>query len=500
MDINKGSGFDGVASIFLRECAEQLADPLRIIFSTSLNGMYYPKAFKIGQLTPIYKSGAKKEMTNYRGVNTMPNIAKVFDKVIRDQLKLIVNPRIRTTQHGFIPNRNIETNLLEHTTHIHRAFACHSQLDTFYSDVSKAFDQVDKSKQIRKLARFPLSNQSLFWFESYLSNRQQYVKVGSAKSKILLVSSGVGQGSVNGPTLFVVFFDDSDPLMYEIISSNFADDKKLSNIINCLDDAIKLQEGIDCFMEWCNENKMQVNKEKCKIMTFTRKKDPIIFNYTINGEPIKRVEENMDLGVLFDKGLTFKSHHEYMTNRAITTSKFVKRQSQFFDNGTIKIIYQLLVRSILEFSALIWSPNYMVHRNTIESVQKQMVLFLLGDNNRHLTGSYNLPPYTDRCAKLKLATLARRRVNAIILFVHSIIMGKLNSPHLRSLITLNDGARMLRHASFIKLRTYDNSPFNVACQLFNIAARNIDPTLSHNQFRTALLKLPDDLFGEFTAL
>lgn len=158
---------------------------------------------KIGQLTPIYKSGTKKDMTSYRGVNTMPNIAKVFDIVIHDQLKLMEN---WTTQHGFILIRNIDTNLLEHTNHIHRAFACNSQLDTFYADVSKAFDHVEKSRQIRKLARFPLSNQSLFWFKSYLSHRQQYVKVGHARSRMILISSGVGQGSVNGPSLFIVFF------------------------------------------------------------------------------------------------------------------------------------------------------------------------------------------------------------------------------------------------------------------------------------------------------
>ena len=235
-------------------------------------------------------------------------------------------------------------------------------------------------------------------------------------------------------------------------------------------------------------------------MTFTSKRDPIIFNYTIEGEPIKRVEENMDLGVLFDKGCTFQSHYEYMTNRANTTSKFVKRQSQFFCKDTIKIIYQLLVRSILEFSALIWSPNYLVHRNSIESVQKQMVLFLLGDDKRYLTEEYVLAPYTDRCEQLGLITLARRRVNAIILFVHSVIMGKYNSPHLRSLMTLNDGVRTLRRTNFIKLRIHDNSPFNVACQLFNIAAQNIDPTLPHNQFRTALLNIPDQLFDRWTKL
>ncbi len=199
MDINKGSGFDGIASIFLRECAEQLKGPLTYIFYTSIMKPYYPTAFKIGQLTPIFKSGSKKDVKNYRGVNTMPNIAKVFDIVIADQLKMIVKPRVQTTQHGFIPSRNIDTNLFELSTHIYEAFANQSQLDVFYSDVAKAFDHVDKSKQIRKLARFSLSNRSLLWFKSYLSDRQQYVQVGRAKSRRLCVSSGVGQGTNNGP-------------------------------------------------------------------------------------------------------------------------------------------------------------------------------------------------------------------------------------------------------------------------------------------------------------
>lgn len=235
-------------------------------------------------------------------------------------------------------------------------------------------------------------------------------------------------------------------------------------------------------------------------MTFHRKRNPIIFNYTIDGEIVKRVDETMDLGIIFDKGLTLQSHQEYITNRATTTSKFVKRQSQHFGNRTFKIIYQLLVRSILEFLSPIWSPNYLVHKNKIESIQKQMVLFLLGDDRRHLTESYILPPYTKRCAQLGLTTLVRRRVNATILLIHSIIVGKYDSPHLRSMIKLNADTHNLRHPNFIMVKKFDNSPFNVACQIFNIAARNIDPSLPRNQFRTALLKLPDNLFDHWTKL
>lgn len=507
MKLNKGSGFDGVATIFLRECSDQLSSPMAILFSASLSQLYYPKAFKIGMLAPIYKSGSKKNMRNYRGVNTVPNIAKVFDIVVKEQLQLIIQPHIKSTQHGFLPCRNIETNLMEHTTHIHYAFANDCQLDTVYLDVSKAFDHVDTYLEVRKLSSFPLSNNVLFWFKSYLSDRCQYVKVGNALSRKVDVSSGVGQGSTNGPTLFTAFFDDSDPTLGDIISSNFADDKKISQMIFSSADTAQLQIGIDEFSEWCRKNKLSINKDKCKIITFTRrtKTNPIMHEYVIDNEPIVRVFEIMDLGILLDVKLTFTPHIEYIVNRATAILKFVKRQSQFFGSETIKILYSALVRSLLEFSCVIWSPHYLLHKNRLESVQKQLVLFLLGDHNRHVTEDYVLSPYTERCAQVALATLVRRRIDATILFMHSLIIGKLQSPHLRSLIKLNHTVRPTRYANFITIETCKKeylrmSPFNKACSLFNIAARHIDPSLPRCRFRTALLGLPDDVFGDWTVI
>lgn len=98
----------------------------------------------------------------------MPNIAKVFDRVIYEQLKLILIPLMKVTQHGFLPTRNIETNLMELTTHIHQAFDNNCQLDVFYADIRKSFDHVDVLLQVKKLASYPVSNQLLLWFKSYL--------------------------------------------------------------------------------------------------------------------------------------------------------------------------------------------------------------------------------------------------------------------------------------------------------------------------------------------
>lgn len=182
MNLSKGSGFDGVSSLFLRECAELLTTPLYIIYSRSLCDYIYPDSFKIGQITPIFKSGHRNNTKDYRGVSVLPNLAKVFERLIYNRLKLIIPPQISPNQHGFLSNRNIETNLMELTTIIHRAFNQNSQLDVFYADIKKAFDCVNPYLLVRSLSNYKLSNKVLRFFMSYLDSRTQYVKCNGATS------------------------------------------------------------------------------------------------------------------------------------------------------------------------------------------------------------------------------------------------------------------------------------------------------------------------------
>lgn len=507
MDISKGSGYDGVSSIFLRECAEILAEPLSVIYSRSIRDGTYPDRFKIGQITPIFKSGHKNDVENYRGVSVLPNMAKVFEKLMYRQLKLIIPPRISTNQHGFLTNRNIETNLMEMSIHIHNAFEQNAQLDVFYADISKAFDCVDPDLLIRKLANYPLSNETLRFFVSYLSNRKQYVKCNDAKSDLFNVASGVGQGTILGPLFFLVMFDDSDDHDNgeELISLNFADDKKKAKLIKSISDAVQLQQSIDKFSIWCVENGLKINLSKCQVITFTNKKSPIVFDYKINGHSIKRVTGIRDLGVILDKKLNFNTHLEYTINKTKTALQFVKRQSYFFDTDVTKILYFALVRSNIEFACAIWSPFHETHRTKLESIQRQMVIYLNGDHLKRDENNYVLEPYTQRCKKFDLVSLIRRRVNASALFIHAIIIGKINSPLLRSSMVLNEGVRSLRKPEFIRLKasrtdTSTHSSFNNACYIFNHAALFLDPTLPHHEFRKKLIELPDSAFGPWTKI
>lgn len=248
-----------------------------------------------------------------------------------------------------------------------------------------------------------------------------------------------------------------------------------------------------------------MNYSKCKVISYRTKKNPILNKYTINGREVERVDEIRDLGVIMDKELTFSSHIEYICNKAKAALQFVRRQSFYFDNEIVKILYMALVRSNLEFASSIWSPYQFDRRCSVERAQKQIVMLLNGDFLRQMNGDYRLDPYSERCAKFGFSTLIRRRINASILFIHSIIIGRYNAPGLLSQMNLNTGIRTLRDPEFIRLKFYKTdhslySPLNYTCRMFNYAAIYIDPTLPHHEFRQKLLKLPDEIFGSWAML
>lgn len=291
--------------------------------------------------------------------------------------------------------------------------------------------------------------------------------------------------------------------MPDIFSLNFADEKKIGSIVRNRNDAVKLQQAIDKFLDWCKLNGLSVNANKCKIITFTHKRNPIMYDYIMNDHPIERVSSIRDLGVLLDHKLNFNEHIEYITTKARAILKFVNRQSQYFQRDVIKILYMALVRSNLEFACSIWSPYHSSSKDRIESVQIQFLIHLNGVHIRGNEIGYVLPPYADRCRSHELSTLLRRRVNATILFIHSIICGKKNAPHLRIQMDLNTGTRTLRNPEFIRLRFCRTdhsiwSPFNNACRMYNHAVLFIDPSLPHFEFKNKLLKLSDTAFGPWT--
>lgn len=242
-------------------------------------------------------------------------------------------------------------------------------------DLSKAFDKVPHALLLEKLRRYGLPEWIVRWIQSYLADRKAFVKVRCTSSHLLAIPSGVPQGSVIGPLLFILFVNDlcsvleSDKLMY-------ADDLKVFRSVSSPLDSCALQQDIDRLLRWCTANGMEVNVQKCKIISFTRKRTPLLSSYRIGQNELERVNTIKDLGVTIDSKACFNEHIALTTAKAFATLGFLRRNAaDFVDLFALKTIYCSLVRSQLEYAVQVWAPYYAVQAERIERIQRAFTRF-----------------------------------------------------------------------------------------------------------------------------
>lgn len=336
----------------------------------------FPTYWKHSFIIPIFKSGQREEIENYRGICIQSAIPKLLDSLVTEQLYASCKNIIVSNQHGFSKGRSTVTNLLIYHNHIVKALESRFQVDSIYTDFSKAFDRVDLKLLVLKLQALGVGGTILKWIESFLVGRTQSVKLGNFVSYNIDVLSGVPQGSHCGPVLFILFIND---IVSHIKNSEillFADDIKLYRSIKSTCDATLLQTDLNNLHKWCVLNSMTLNIKKYFAITFSKSNSQILFPYSINSNRLQSVTEIRDLGVNFDCKLSFDAHYIKITSNSLKLLGFITRSSSHFSTDTMKLIYCSLVRSSLEYCSIVWNPYYNVHIENIEKVQKKFLRYI----------------------------------------------------------------------------------------------------------------------------
>ena len=376
---NKACGPDEIPARVLRDAAAEIAPMLATIFQQTLDTGSIPKDWTNALVSAIYKKGKKDDPANYRPVSLTCICCKICEHIVSSQINrhLSSNNILTSQQHGFREKLSCETQLVEVMHDWSSTLDNTGQVDVILLDFSKAFDKVSHPKLLYKLQYYGIRGQTLSWIKAFLSNRTQEVSVNGTHSSSIQVTSGVPQGSVLGPTLFLIFIND----IVEKVSSKmrlFADDSAIYREIHSPEDHHILQDDLHTLNKWSEDWQMDFNVKKCVLLPITRKRKPSVFQYKMKGEELSRITSHDYLGVTVSNDLRPAQHIAKITGKASSTLGIVRRTLKSCTPEVKEKAYHALVRPKLEFATSSWNPHTDRDVKTLEQVQREAARFVTG--------------------------------------------------------------------------------------------------------------------------
>ena len=351
---NKSSDPNQIHPALVCQTCDQIKQPLTTLFNKSLSENTIPKLWKTSNVTPIYKKCSKLHASNYRPISLTSVPFKIMQRIVRDQLLIHLNTNnlITKHQHGVRYGRSCATLLLEALEDWSQALDEGLNIYVIYLDFSKAFDKVSHPLLLHKLKNYGVEDKVYKWIEEFLKNLKQCVVINGTQSSYVPVTSGVPQGSVLGPILFLVYVNDM-PEVIDCVIKMFADDTKLYSKISTEQDKLCLQDSINRIANWTDTWLMQLNIEKCKHMEIGNTTNNSEYNipHQNNNITIQRVDNEKDMGVGIDKHLKFSAHIQASVSKANQIQGVIFRNFIFMK--IFKTLFKTLLRPHLEYSSTI---------------------------------------------------------------------------------------------------------------------------------------------------
>ena len=483
----KANGPDQVPIRVLREAAEEISPYLNIIFQQSLQSSQLPTDWLTANISPIYKKGSRSVAANYRPVSLTSVSCKLLEHIIFHHIMAHLQQHsiLSKNQHGFRTGHSCETQLVTTIEDLALSLECGQQVDMLILDFSKAFDTVAHQRLLHKLEHYGIRDSIKGWISTWLTTRTQKVVVDGEASTEAQVRSGVPQGTVLGPLMFLLYIND---IGHKTSTGThlrlFADDSLLYREIRSIQDGTILQEDLQTLVEWSDTWQMKFHPLKCYHLRITKKKTPLDIQYEMLGHNLERVEHYPYLGVEISRDLSWTNHVKKVTSKANRALGFVRRNLSSCPRPVKVQMYQALVRPHLEYAATAWDPYHMNNINSLEMVQRRSARFV--------TGNYNRTPgtVTRILSDLQWPTLQRRRQDARLYLLYRSIQGNI-AVSLPSYITKQ--TRTTRHTHpqrFLQVRastqTYQNSFFPRTVRDWNDLPPDILEAPTAALFKTAV--------------
>ena len=484
LQVHKATGPDGLSARLLKTAGAELASVFTVFFQASLNQGIIPKDWKKADVVPVFKKGAKNRPENYRPVSLTSITCKMLEHIITSNIMRHLEQHgiLTDAQHGFRKQRSCETQLIITLQDLAKTVDDRGQSDVVLLDFSKAFDKVPHKRLMHKLQHYGIRSNLHSWISDFLRDRTQAVVLENGRSDTAPVQSGVPQGSVLGPTLFLLYINDLPDYIVNGSSVRlFADDCVLYRRINRPEDAILLQEDLEALQEWEKDWLMEFHPQKCQILHITNKRQPIRQPYKIHGHILEEVESAKYLGVNIHNKLSWNTHINQVVKKANNTRAFLQRNIYQCPRKTKELCYKTLVRPQMEYASIIWDPHTANYTQSLEMVQRRAARFVTGDFYR--TSSVN-----NMLHQLQWPTLQERRAENKVIMMFRIVNNLVAIPT-ECLIPTAATVRGHNHrylVPYARTDTYQRSFFPDTIRLWNNLPSSIVACNSINTFKSEL--------------
>ena len=429
ININSSCNADTLPAIVLKKCKNTLAKPLHIMWTESLKAEFVPTTYKKQIINPTHKKGSKAIPSNYRPISITPHEIKIFERILRDKLvaHLESNNLISCNQHGFRKGKSCLTQLLKHYDNILTNLSNNNETDSIFLDFAKAFDKVDHDILLLKVKNFGITGKIYNWIKNFLSNRYQAVVVDNVLSYLAKVISGIPQGTVLGPILFLIFINDIASSIKHSTLGCFADDTRASKAISVSSDSTLLQEDINLLIQWAIDNNMKMHDDKFVYMNFNIRPHNFLlaqlpfysnsFQYfTSINNCLEASDTAKDLGIIFTQNLSWSAHISAITKKARGRAGWVLSVFKNRSPRVMLLLYKSLVRSLLEYACPLWNGLPLSDLREIEAIQRSFTHKIICPSD--------VQSYWQRLSFLNLMSLQRRRERYMILHMWKILNNK----------------------------------------------------------------------------